>query len=364
MSLFGYILWDVNPVLFTIGVVSPRWYGLLFALGFLIGQWVIAKIFKIENKPAKDLETLLIYMVVATVVGARLGHCLFYQPDYFLLHPWEILYVWQGGLASHGAIISILLALYFYSKKRKGQSFLWVVDRIVIVTALGGALIRFGNLMNSEIIGKPADKNYSFVFAYHLTDYLNQVSDKMVSGKKIKRLEKETLLNEVTYKAVNLEIYFDKAKADSIQAYLFVSNNLLPAMNNSETELSKHFRSLDKNPQIKIRDEGNRVTASVQVYCIPRHAAQLYEALSCLVLFFFLLWLYYQRKEKTPEGQLFAIFMIVVFGLRFFYEFLKENQVEFENSLSLNMGQILSIPAVIFALVVLYYARGKAEEKS
>jgi prolipoprotein diacylglyceryl transferase len=123
----------------------------------------MASIFKKENMPNKELDSLTTYMIVGTVVGARLGHCFFYEPQYFLSHPLEVLEVWEGGLASHGAAIGILVTLYFFSKKSQ-KPYFWVVDRIIIVVALSGFLIRAGNLMNSENLGKPTDLPWAFIF--------------------------------------------------------------------------------------------------------------------------------------------------------------------------------------------------------
>lgn len=257
-SILSYIVWHPNPEIFSIGPVSIRWYGLLFMLGFVIGQHILGKIFKLEGKPDKDLDSITIYMVLATIVGARLGHVFFYEPEAYLKDPIEILFIWKGGLASHGATIGILIGLYLYKRSRPDQSYLWIVDRIVIVVALGAACIRLGNLMNSEIIGKATNVPWAFIFT--------------------------------------------------------------------------------------------------EVDSIPRHPAQLYEAISCFILFFFLLWLYYRKKQNMPEGLLWGIFMVVLFGLRFFYEFLKENQVPFEDKLALNMGQILSIPAVLVGFFLLWIA--------
>jgi prolipoprotein diacylglyceryl transferase len=158
------IEWNVSPEIFSIGPLSVRWYGVLFAISFVIGFQIMHWIYKKENKPENDLNDLIWYMILGTVIGARLGHCLFYNPNYYLSHPIEMIKVWQGGLASHGAAIGILIALFLYSRKKKDQPYLWVLDRIVIVAALGGSLIRLGNLFNSEIIGKPADLPWAFVF--------------------------------------------------------------------------------------------------------------------------------------------------------------------------------------------------------
>lgn len=156
--------WSVSPEIFSIGFISIRWYSLMFMLSFLIGIFIFKWIYKIENKPERDLDELLLYMLVATIVGARLGHCLFYDPGYYLSNPVKILKVWEGGLASHGAAIGILLALYIFVNRKKNYSYLWLVDRIVITVALAGFFIRLGNLFNSEILGKPAELPWSFIF--------------------------------------------------------------------------------------------------------------------------------------------------------------------------------------------------------
>ncbi len=158
------ITWNVNPEIIHLGPFSIRWYGLLFALGFIIGYQIFVNIYKKENRNVEDLNDLLWYMILGTVIGARLGHCLFYNPSYYLSNPLEILMIWHGGLASHGAAIGILIALWLYSKKKKDQPYLWLLDRIVIVVALGGSFIRLGNLFNSEIIGKPTNANWGFIF--------------------------------------------------------------------------------------------------------------------------------------------------------------------------------------------------------
>jgi prolipoprotein diacylglyceryl transferase len=157
------ITWNVDPEIFSIGQLSIRWYGLLFATAFLSGYIVFTKYLATERLTSEMLDQLLIYVAIGTVVGARLGHCFFYEPEYFLQNPLEILKIWKGGLASHGAAIGILLALWLYVRKHK-LSFLWLIDRIVIVVALGGAFIRLGNLFNSEIYGLPTDLPWGFEF--------------------------------------------------------------------------------------------------------------------------------------------------------------------------------------------------------
>ena len=161
--LIAFIEWSVSPEIFHLGPISVRWYGFLFAMAFVAGYIIMTWVFKKEKRPQTDLEQLSVYMIFGTVIGARLGHCLFYNPTYYLANPIEILKVWEGGLASHGAAIGIITAMFLFSKKKK-YSLLWILDRIVIVVALGGSFIRLGNLFNSEIIGKQTDVPWAFIF--------------------------------------------------------------------------------------------------------------------------------------------------------------------------------------------------------
>ncbi len=170
VMFLDYIVWNVSPDIFTvpshipvIGGFSLRWYGLLFALGFVAGYLIILKIFKKEKVSEKETDVLFTYMFVFTLIGARLGHVFFYEPHYFLAHPVQILEVWHGGLASHGAALGILLGLYIFSK-RQHRPYIWTLDRMAIVVPLAGFFIRMGNLMNSEIIGKPTTLPWGFVF--------------------------------------------------------------------------------------------------------------------------------------------------------------------------------------------------------
>ncbi len=166
----SYIVWNVDPMIFSVpdsvpifGGFGVRWYGLLFALGFVMGYIILKKIFTYEKVPIKVLDDLATYTIIFTIIGARLGHCLFYEPDYYLSNPVDILKIWEGGLASHGAAIGILAGLYLFSIRFK-RPYLWILDRLVIVVALAGFLIRTGNLMNSEIFGNETTLPWGFIF--------------------------------------------------------------------------------------------------------------------------------------------------------------------------------------------------------
>jgi phosphatidylglycerol:prolipoprotein diacylglycerol transferase len=266
IMIFGAINWDVNPEIFRIGNFAIRWYGLLFASSFFFGYLIFIRFFKKENLPVDLLDKLTIYMALGTVIGARLGHCLFYEPDYYLKNPVEILKIWQGGLASHGAAIGILLALWLWVRKYK-KSFIWILDRIVVVVALSGVFIRLGNLMNSEIYGIQTSLPWGFVFIR------------------------------------NLEI-------------------------------------------------------------VPKHPTQIYEALTYFLIFLLLIWLYFKNEGKPGPGILFGLFLILVFGMRFLIEFIKEDQVDFESGMALNMGQWLSIPFVLLGAGVLLFVGRKKPTKA
>lgn len=161
--LINHIVWDINPEIFSLGPFSIRYYGVLWALSFYLGYIIFERFVKKEHLPEGYLDKLTIYMLIGTVVGARLGHCLFYQPAYYLSNPIEILKIWEGGLASHGAAIGIILSLYLFSRKTK-KPLIYILDRIVIVVALAGVLIRLGNLMNSEIYGVETNLPWGFIF--------------------------------------------------------------------------------------------------------------------------------------------------------------------------------------------------------
>jgi phosphatidylglycerol:prolipoprotein diacylglycerol transferase len=252
------IPWDVNPEIFRIGAFAVRWYGLLFASSFLFGYIIMNRIFKNENLNEATLDRLTIYMAVGVIAGARLGHCLFYEPSYYLNHPLEILMIWHGGLASHGAAIGILTAVWLFARKEK-KDYLWALDRVAIVVALSGFFIRMGNLMNSEIYGTETTVPWGFVFL--------------------------------------------------------------------------------RNHEVA-----------------PKHPTQIYEGLVYLAIFVLLYRLYWSKKGEHIQGMLISLICILIFTARFFIEFLKEDQVAFEASMKINMGQWLSIPFVLLGIAGLYWS--------
>lgn len=158
------ITWDVDPELFTLFGREIRWYGLLWVIGLLVAVFIVQKIFEKEGRPEKWFDSLFVYMMVGIIAGARLGHCLFYEPAYYLAHPIEILKIWEGGLASHGGVIGIIIAVWLYSRRVTKKSMLWTFDRVIVPTGFTAACIRLGNLMNHEIYGDVTDKPWGFRF--------------------------------------------------------------------------------------------------------------------------------------------------------------------------------------------------------
>jgi phosphatidylglycerol---prolipoprotein diacylglyceryl transferase len=365
MALLSYLIWNGSPEIFTAGSFELRWYGLFFALGFLISQQVLYYVYRKEGKPESDVDTLTIYMVIATIVGARLGHVIFYQPEIIWEEPLGIFLPFEldpfkftglQGLASHGGAFGILFALWLYSRKNKpGQTYFQVVDRIVIVVALTGALIRFGNFFNSEIIGLPTDLPIGVVFANPLPQAIEKTGGDRQQIVDSFAFRKNEAREDLPTGRVPMSIYvFFRRGVPEPEARAMIEYTVNDLISNRLTEFfDEGSGPLDY--QLTTQDDGT-LAARINTLGIARHPAQLYESISCVLLFILLFAIWRHHKENLPTGRLLGIFLIVCFGLRFLYEFLKENQVSFEDRLPLNMGQILSIPLVVAGILILAYS--------
>ncbi len=315
------ITWNPNDTLFHIGFIQIKYYNLLWIVAFALGWFIMKKIFLNEKKSMEQLDSLFIYTVLATMLGARLGHVIFYDWAYYQDHLLEILlpiqesaegsllgfirgYEFTGftGLASHGAAIGIIIGMYLYTRKFKEFKMLWILDRVVIPVAIGAFCVRLGNFFNSEINGKVTDK--SFVFA---TRFIRD-SDDMPASSAL-AITKEQTVNA---------------------AYAAIENN---------PKFSEYLES------------------------IPfRHPAQLYEGVCYIFVFLILYYLYWKTPRKNKPGYLFGIFLVLLWTVRFFVEYVKKSQGGFEKSLGiLSTGQWLSIP---FILIGLYFIFRKAPEGS
>ena len=349
--MFSYIIWNFNPDIFYLSQFnySPRWYGVLFMLGFLISQQVMYYIFKKEGRPGKDVEKLTTYMLVAVIVGARLGHCLFYDPLYFLSHPFEIIKVWNGGLASHGGAIGIILALYLFSKKKK-YPFLWILDRIVIVVALTGTLIRTGNLANSEMEGLETNSSTGIVYARAAHDVLNYDDKKVASVTFIKGGQKQSEApGRVPITAL---ITYKKGVSFELADKRFIENNLRSALSRY-TRVIQHIDFGQGPLSYTTRKKDGRQVVEIHAIGIVRHAAQMYEAMYCSILAIVLFLLWKNKRDVLPRGFNFALLLIVLWTLRFIDEFFKMNQEAFEEGMILNMGQLLSVPLIVTGIILM-----------
>jgi phosphatidylglycerol:prolipoprotein diacylglycerol transferase len=274
MYSFLFVTWDVNPEIFNIGGYSLRYYSVLFVTGLLLCWFILNNIYKKEGISENTFNKLFIYCFLGIVLGARLGHCLFYQPDYFLKHPLEIIlpfsfhngkfkFTGYQGLASHGGALGLIIALILYSR-RTGQNIVKTLDYIATVTPLSACFIRLGNLMNSEIIGKATDVRWAFIF--------------------------------------------------------------------------------------------------VHVDNIPRHPAQLYEAIAYFIFFIITIVIYLLYRRNMNPGFMFGLTLTLIFLFRFFVEFLKERQVDFEGSMTLDMGQLLSIPFILIGIYFMFFFKRSKKE--
>lgn len=259
------VVWDFNPVLVSIGGFEIRYYSLMWAAALLVGAWIFSYFCKKEGKPQQLADSAFLYIALGTMIGARVGHCLFYEPEYYLLKPWAILTeIRNGGLASHGATIGILLSIWLCSRKNK-VSAMWMTDRLGVIAPISGALIRLGNLFNSEIIGDPTNLPWGFKF---------------------------------------------------MRLYKGMPAEAVPAC----------------------------------------HPTQLYEALCYVATFAVLWWMYHKTEAPRRRGMLFGVALIGIFLSRFCIEFVKVNQVAFEQGMSLNMGQWLSVPFILIGAASVWYS--------
>jgi phosphatidylglycerol---prolipoprotein diacylglyceryl transferase len=341
---FLTLTWDVSKGFGVFGA-NIRFYQLFFAAGFFVGFYIMNGFFKKEGVPKEVLDSLLSYMVIATILGARLGHVFFYQWDYYSENPIEILKVWKGGLASHGAAIAIIITLYYFSKKITHKSPLWILDKVVITVALAACFIRLGNMFNSEIYGNMANSPTETVFVdlsrEALSNYWEEDITKIDFNKTSERLQTDSLEYPVYLMTTELTSGMSEDKANEIIQNQAAYLNMFP---NEEKNII-----VEDPSNYKLQFVNNHWIAQRSVLGIPRHPTQLYESFAYLLIFILLYGLY-QKGYWKKQGLLFGLFLITLFGFRFFIEFFKVVQVASEKGLDLNFGQRLSIPLILVGL--------------
>ncbi len=313
MYFLGFT-WNPDDTLFKLGFLQIKYYNLLWIVAFAVGWFLMKEIFKRENKTIEKLDSLFIYTVIATMLGARLGHVLFYDWPYYQNHLLEILlpiresaggtlfgfikgYEFSGftGLASHGAAVGIIIGMYLYTRKFKDMKMLWVLDRVVITVAIGAFFVRLGNFFNSEINGKVVDSSFAFA-----TRFIRDSDDMPAS------------------------------------AALAITN---------EQTVDAAYNAIEKNPKFL-----------EYLNAIPyRHPAQLYEGACYIFVFLILYYLYWKTDKGSRPGFLFGLFLVLLWTVRFFVEFVKKSQGGFEESLGLlSTGQWLSLPFIALGLYFVF----------
>ncbi len=251
--------WNIDPEIFNITLMgfnlAPRYYGLAFVLGFFLGEKYVGSYLLKNGYTKKDVSSLFTHMLLGCIIGARLGHCLFYEPSYYLSNPMLILKVWEGGLASHGGFLGVMFTVWLFNRNVKKINYIWLLDLVAAPSLITGSYIRIGNLMNSEILGKPTDGTWGMIFS----------------------------------------------RVDSI----------------------------------------------------PRHPAQLYEAVGYFTISLVVFYLYSRFHKTWPRGRFIGLILMCGMSWRFFTEFFKENQVAFEQGMALNMGQLLSVAMALIGFGII-----------
>jgi prolipoprotein diacylglyceryl transferase len=358
----GYIIWNATPQLIDLGKFEIRYYSLLFALGFILSYIILLRVFKRKGIPVEILDRLTIYMVIGTIAGARIGHCLFYEFDYYIRHPLEIILPWRGspgndfeftgfqGLASHGAAIGILISIYLFARKTK-FSFLWTMDMLVIVTAMAGGLIRLGNLMNSEIYGNPTNNHSGFVFTHDASRLLLKRYDGLIDRITYQKVsEKDSMLPQGV--PVQINICFSRKIKDINKVQAF-GEQYLPSLL-AKYDFDNNVFLLDQNYlPFSIDKENHHFWLRATVGATPRYPTQLYEAASYFTIFLILGYVFILYEKRLRNGYLLGMFLVLVFSARFGLEFLKQNQESFEDAMMLNMGQILSLPFIAAGILLM-----------
>lgn len=294
------VQWNPSPVLVDLGPIAIRYYSLMFVIAFLLGIYIEKKIYKKDGVNEELVDSLFVYVAVAVLLGARLGEVFFYNWDYYKDHLSEILLPVQfkpfkilgfQGLASHGAAIGVLISIYLFRKYKLPQkSYLWIIDRVVLTVPIGGAFVRLGNLMNSEIVGKETGSSFGFQFLR------NDINDK--------------------------------------QAMYITGAN----------DVEKAFHQIAHNPQF----------SDVLMSVPNRYPTQIYEAVGYVIVFIILMFLYWKTDKKKIEGYIFGVFMILLWAVRFIVEFWKIKQEGEDLTNYLNMGQILSIPMILIGFYFVF----------
>jgi prolipoprotein diacylglyceryltransferase len=367
--MLNFIIWDGSPVVFSIGPFVLRWYIFLFIVGFVIARLFLLRIFKKEGNPSADVEALTIYILVGALIGARLGYVLLYEPNTILTKPIEAFFPFHfkpsfrfmgiERLSGFGAIIGIMGALWLFSLKKRAYSYLHVIDRVVMVIALTAVFIGVGNFLNAEIIGKPTSSSSGVVFARPVMDDLMKLPCCIMrtpggpNPLQDIEIKPDTALHPTTegHSAVILYLFFKGGNTETsikefligdVKTFLYDNSHLM-------------YEPGDEPLHYTIFQESQDVfTGRIRTTGIARFPVQLFEAGGYLLLLVLLFVTWRKNEGGTPDGRLTGIFLIASGVFNFLLGFLKETQAPFESTMSLNMGQIISIVMFLLGTLIFY----------
>lgn len=324
----------IDPIMVDIFGLQIRYYGFLFMLAVPVGYYVMYLLFKKRGKNYEQIQLLVIMMIIGVVVGARLVHVIFYNPEMIWEDPVRILMIWHGGVASHGALLGTALGCWLYSLFPSANiTFLQTADIIYTTTPLVSIFVRAGNFINSEIVGIPTDGSWGVKFVYYYYRELDHFYEVIAKIQANAEKFADSYLGPIIERANETGQYFTQAYVDILNKEFFTANDKVGIITEA---INKGVLDYDK--------------------VVPRHPTQIYEILMGIVCFVILYYLATRKKDKLPDGALFGLFLIIYWAMRFGVEFFKEFQTLAQEESFLTMGQYLSIPAVGIGFLILWYA--------
>ena len=377
------INWNPNPELFNLFGISIRYYGLLWAVGIFFAYVVVHYQYRDKKIEEKKFDPLFFYCFFGILIGARLGHCLFYDPGYYLSHFWEMIlpikfmpdgnwkFTGYEGLASHGGTLGLIIALWLYCRKTK-LHYMDVLDMIAVATPITACFIRLANLMNSEIIGKPSDVPWAFIFErvdmqprhpgqlYEAIAYLILFFIMIYLYKNYsKKLHRGFFFGLCLTYIFTFRFFIEFLKENQEDFENSMMFNMGQWLSVPFIIIGVYFMfrlaNLMNSEIIGKPSDVPWAFVFERVDMLPRHPGQLYEAIAYLILFFIMIYLYKNYSKKLHRGFFFGLCLTYIFTFRFFIEFLKENQEDFENSMMFNMGQWLSVPFIIIGVYFMFF---------
>ena len=359
MDTLAFISWDVNPNIIE-SPIMIRYYGLLMAISFITGYYIVRKFLINEGADAEWIDKFLFYTLIGGVVGARLGHVFFYDWKDYKDNLLDIFKIWEGGLASHGGAIGVIISTWLLSKRVTKKNILWALDKIVIATAIAACFIRVGNLMNSEIIGAKSEADSAFFFQYEAEKSIGRYFDVEESNVNIEPSDRIIEVATITHPLAKMTIQVSLDTLDSKRYYEHFELSNRDNIKNA----NDHFFTINSNPEIITSNGGSTIISTIGI--IPRIPTQLLESGTYFLIFILLFIGYWKWHWYKRQGLLFGMFLTLLFSARFIIEFWKEHQT-LDGGASLNMGQWLSVPAVtigVFFIVRALIKKSAENEKT